>query len=175
MLAGLLGPDVLLFACDARLPAVEATLSRGAAQARHPILLLPFSARLLHALPRLLHARCARTHNRPPPCRSPAATATGIAVKPPAAPALFLFAQGLRRQAVLQHVLHGAPLVAASYLLHSGVGAAWEELSFSVLVVSVAALVFGLPWLIVEFSQPRNMMPESLEAGVTYYPRRGAT
>ena len=41
------------------------------------------------------------------------------------------------------------------------------------LVVSVAALVFGLPWLIVEFSQPRNMVPESLETGVTNYPQRG--
>jgi hypothetical protein len=114
VLTGLLGPDVLLFACDARLSAVEATLSRGTAQ-------------------------------------------------------------GLRQLAVLQHILHGAPLVAASYLLHSaGAGAAWEELSFGVLGVSVAALVFGLPWLIVEFSQPRNMVPESLEAGVTYYSRRGS-
>ena len=94
----------------------------------------------------------------------------GVAVKPPA---FFSFAQGLRRLAVLQHILHGMPLVAASYLLHSGAGAAWEELSFGVLVVSVAALAFGLPWLIVEFSQPRNMVPESLEAGVTYYSRRG--
>ena len=72
MLAGLLGPDVLLFACDARLPAVEATLSRGTAQARyHSILLLPFSAHPLHALPRLLHARCAPHTHRRSPCRSP--------------------------------------------------------------------------------------------------------
>ena len=114
VLSGLLGPEVLLFTCDARLPAVEATLSRGAAQ-------------------------------------------------------------GLRQLAVLQHVLHGVPLLLGSYLLHSlGAGGAWEELSLGVLLVSVAALVFGLPWLIVEFSQPRNMVPESLEAGVTYYSRRGS-
>ena len=114
VLSGLLGPEVLLFTCDARLPAVEATLSRGAAQ-------------------------------------------------------------GLRQLAVLQHVLHGVPLLLGSYLLHSlGAGGAWEELSLGVLLVSVATLVFGLPWLIVEFSQPRNMVPESLEAGVTYYSRRGS-
>ena len=71
MLTGLLGPDVLLFACDARLSAVEATLSRGAAQARHPILLLPFSVRPLYALPRLLHARCALRHKPALPLASP--------------------------------------------------------------------------------------------------------
>ena len=165
MLTGLLGPDVLLFACDARLSAVEATLSRGAAQARHPILLLPFSARPLFA-------RCTPSHA----CCTPVAPSDTNRLSPwrrREASCVFSFAQGLRRLAVLQHILHGMPLVAASYLLHSGAGAAWEELSFSVLVVSVAALVFGLPWLIVEFSQPRNMVPESLEAGVTYYSRRG--
>ena len=89
--------------------------------------------------------------------------------------ASLVLAQGLRQLAVLQHILHGVPLLLGSYLLHSsGAGGGWEELALGVLLVSVAALVFGLPLLIVEFSQPRNMVPESLEAGVTYYSRRGS-
>ena len=55
----------------------------------------------------------------------------------------------------LQHVVHGVPLVLANLMLHSSVP--WDPTATYILLVSVATLVFVLPWQILELSRPRNM------------------
>lgn len=173
VLTGLLGPDVLLFACDARLPAVEAALSRAAAQARPP----PAHARANPSAPPFTPSERPRYAGFTPSVSLPA-TAAPSRTTFYSLTSLTFVGQGLRRLAILQHLVHGVPLVVANVLIHSqaahGGGQAWEEQSLGVLTVSVAALVLGLPWIIVEFSQPRNMLPESLESVATHYPRRGS-
>ena len=64
-------------------------------------------------------------------------------------------AQALRRHAITQHVVHGVPLVLANLMLHSSVP--WDPTATYILLVSVATLVFVLPWQILELSRPRNM------------------
>lgn len=66
-------------------------------------------------------------------------------------------AQALRRCALVQHVVHGLPLLVLNVALHTAGGVEWDATSQLVLLANAFGLVFVLPWQILELAHARNL------------------
>jgi len=66
-------------------------------------------------------------------------------------------AQALRRCALVQHVVHGVPLLVLNVALHTAGGVAWDGAAQLVLLANLLSLLFVLPWQILELSHARNL------------------